>query len=71
MNQDAEKIPQPRSRLATILNVPHGKERVLARLGWEGEIGYASGCASPAALLDGFFEHPVHEVFRDLWIRSC
>jgi hypothetical protein len=50
---------------------PHGKERVLARLGWEGEIGYASGCASPAALLDGFFEHPVHEVFRDLWIRSC
>jgi hypothetical protein len=30
----------------------------LARLGWAGVIGYASGCFSPAALLNGLFEHP-------------
>jgi hypothetical protein len=36
----------------------HGKERVLARLGWAGVIGYASGCFSAAALLNGLFEHP-------------
>jgi hypothetical protein len=41
--QDAEKVPQLRSRLIEILNVPQG---------------YASGFESPAALLDELFEHP-------------
>jgi len=37
---------------------PYGKERALARLGRAGAIGYASGFASPAALLDSHFELP-------------
>ncbi len=41
--QDAEKARQLRSRFIEILNVPRG---------------YASGFDSPAALLDGLFEHP-------------
>src|SRR6185295_15671858 len=39
-----KKNRQHRSRLIEILNVPHR--------------GYASGFNSPAALLDGLFEHP-------------
>jgi hypothetical protein len=42
--QDVEKGPQLRSRLIKILNVAQG---------------YACGFASPAAFLDGLFEHPV------------
>jgi len=38
-----KKSAQLRSRLIEILNVPRG---------------YASGFDSPAALLDGIFEHP-------------
>ena len=59
MQQDAEKVvlltrptlarldapfPMQRARFIEILNVPHR--------------GYASGFDSPAALLDGLFEHP-------------
>jgi hypothetical protein len=44
--------PELRSHLAHILNVPHGKERVLARLGLVGVTG-----GTPAALLDSLFEH--------------
>ena len=53
--QDAEKIRQRRSRFIEILNVPHR--------------GYASGFESPAALLDGLFEHPVgrSSVVPGLW----
>jgi hypothetical protein len=40
---DAENGPPPRSRLIKIFNVP---------------LGYASGFASPAALLESRFEHP-------------
>jgi len=41
--QDVLKARQLRSQLIEILNVPQG---------------YASGFDSPAALLDGLFEHP-------------
>ena len=53
--QDAEKIRQRRSRFIEILNVPHR--------------GYASGFDSPAALLDGLFEHPLgwSSVVPGLW----
>lgn len=37
---------------------PYGKGRVLARLERAGVIRYASGFASPSALLDSHFEHP-------------
>ena len=69
MNQDAEKSPttpslpqarqhaphpELRSRFDEILNVPHGKERVLARLGRVGERGYACGLVLLAASLETF-----------------
>jgi hypothetical protein len=41
---ETHTCPELRSRLANILNVPHGKERVLARLGWAGEIGQRLRC---------------------------
>jgi biotin operon repressor len=41
-----KKVRQLRSQLIEILNVPHR--------------GYASGFDSPAALLDGLFEHPAN-----------
>ena len=72
MNQDAEKSPttpslpqarqhaphpELRSRFDEILNVPHGKERVLARLGRVGRVGergYACGLVLLAASLETF-----------------
>ena len=51
--------PELRSRFDEILNVPHGKERVLARLGRVGEIGCA--CVS-SSLRPRWkrFEHPAN-----------
>ena len=56
---------QLRSRLVKILNVPHlGKRVALAARGRVGEKDYASGFDSPAALLEGRFEHPAHLIFE-------
>ena len=38
---------------------PHGKERVLARLGWAGADGYASGACVACGLVVRHFEHPL------------
>jgi hypothetical protein len=55
----AENILQLRSRLASIFNIPHGKERVLARLGKVGGIRYASGAYFACGLIEGRFEQPL------------
>jgi hypothetical protein len=58
-------LPMLRSCLESILSVPPGKERVLARLGRADEIITPPVLSAPAALLNGRFEHPA--VFFILW----
>jgi hypothetical protein len=56
--QDAP-IPELRSRLAHILNVPYsGNEPVSAGLGWVGENRYACGVRIACGLVGDLFEHP-------------
>ena len=43
---ETRHFPELRSRFEKILNVPYGKKRVLARVGWAGEVRYASGFSS-------------------------